>query len=245
MAPADYTVTSTHEPVFVAITSRLGDPTTSLPEVDLDHVLETSPVYDPVPIASQLEQARLLTFEEVIHRHQEEIYRYAVQLTRNRVDADDLYQETLLKAYRAFGRLDGAANHRAWLYRIATNTFLSDRRKLARVDQLDEVMARTIPAAAVDHAASLDARDLLREVAVFVEGLPPKQRAALTLRKYHELGYEEIAAALGSSEAAARASVHAALRKLRERFANQPIVREVIVGGRLPDRAADDLSSGA
>jgi RNA polymerase sigma factor (sigma-70 family) len=105
-------------------------------------------------------------------------------------------------------------------------------------------MARTIPAAAVDHAASLDARDLLREVAHFVEGLPPKQRAALTLRKYHELEYGEIAAVIGSSEAAARASVHAALRKLRERFGDRPMVREVIVGSRLPDRAADDWSSG-
>jgi RNA polymerase sigma factor (sigma-70 family) len=184
------------------------------------------------------------TFEEVVERYQAEIYRYAVQLTRNRTDADDLYQETLLKAYRAFGRLDGAANHRAWLYRIATNTFLSDRRKLARVDHLDDATAQAIPAAAVDHADGLDARDLLREVAVFVEGLPPKQRVALTLRKYHELDYGEIAAALRSSEPAARASVHAALRKLRERFGDRPAVREVIVGDRLPDRAAADPPIG-
>jgi RNA polymerase sigma-70 factor (ECF subfamily) len=161
------------------------------------------------------------SFEEMVARYEAEIYRYAVQLTRNRTDADDLYQETLLKAYRAFDRLDGAANHRAWLYRIATNTFLSDRRKLARVDYLDDATAQAIPAEAGDHADGVDARDLLREVAVFVEGLPPKQRAALTLRKYHELEYADIAAALGSSEAAARASVHEALRKLRECFGDR------------------------
>jgi RNA polymerase sigma-70 factor (ECF subfamily) len=161
------------------------------------------------------------TFEEVVVRYQAEIYRYAVQLTRNRTDADDLYQDTLLKAFRAYGRLDGAANHRAWLYRIATNTFLSDRRKLARVDPLDEAAAEAIPAAATDQAAGLDARDLLREVAMFVDGLPPKQRVALTLRKYHELGYPEIADALRCSEAAARASVHEALRKLRECFGDR------------------------
>lgn len=161
------------------------------------------------------------TFEQVVTRYEAEIYRYAVQLTRNRTDADDLYQETLLKAYRAFGRLDDEANHRAWLYRIATNTFLSDRRKHARVDVLDDAIAQAIPAAAADHAAGLDARDLLQEVAIFVEGLPPKQRVALTLRKYHELGYGEIAAALRCSEAAARASVHEALRKLRECFGDR------------------------
>lgn len=160
-------------------------------------------------------------FEVVLERHQTEIFRYAMQLTRNPADADDLYQETMLKAYRAYGRLDADANVRAWIYRIATNTFLSDRRKHGRVDLLDDIAAQAIPAAQTDHAAKLDARDLLQEVAVFIDGLPPKQRVALTLRKHHELGYAEIAETLRCSEAAARASVHEALRKLRDCFGDR------------------------
>src|SRR5688500_5830899 len=74
----------------------------------------------------------IVTFDDLLTRHQTEIFRYCLQMTRNRADADDLYQETLIKAYRAFGRLDGAANHRAWLYKIATNTFLSGRRRAGR-----------------------------------------------------------------------------------------------------------------
>lgn len=161
------------------------------------------------------------TFEVVLDRYQAEIFRYAMQLTRNPADADDLYQETMMKAFRAYGRLDADANVRAWIYRIATNTFLSDRRKHGRVDLLDDVAAQAIPAAQSDHAAGLDARALLEEVAVFVDQLPPKQRVALTLRKYHELGYAEIADALRCSEAAARASVHEALRKLRDCFGDR------------------------
>jgi RNA polymerase sigma-70 factor (ECF subfamily) len=161
------------------------------------------------------------TFEVVLERYQAEIFRYAMQLTRNPADADDLYQETMMKAFRAYGRLDADANVRAWIYRIATNTFLSDRRKHGRVDLLDDVAAQAIPAAQTDHAAGLDARALLEEVAVFVDQLPPKQRVALTLRKYHELGYAEIADALRCSEAAARASVHEALRKLRDCFGDR------------------------
>jgi RNA polymerase sigma-70 factor (ECF subfamily) len=159
-----------------------------------------------------------ITFDDLLTRYQAELYRFALQLTRNRADADDLYQETLLKAFRAFDRLDGAANHRAWLYRIATNTFLSSRRRAGREELLDEEAAIEIPAEQTDHAASLDARDLLCEVATFVDGLPPKQRVALVLRKYQGLGYDEIAANLETSETAARANVHEALRKLRERF---------------------------
>ena len=180
---------------------------------------------DASPTAAP-EETREATFEEVIDRYQTEIYRYALHLTRDRMDADDLYQETLLKAYRAFGRLDGAAYHRAWLYRIATNTFLSDRRKQGRVACLDDEVVQVIPAAPIDHAAGLDARDALREVVDFIAALPPKQRAALTLRKYHELDYAEIAATLQSSEGAARASVYEALRKLRERFGDRPGERE-------------------
>ncbi|HEY7032547.1 MAG TPA: RNA polymerase sigma factor [Thermomicrobiales bacterium] len=159
-----------------------------------------------------------MTFDGLLTRYQAELYRFALHLTRNRADADDLYQETLIKAYRAFDRLDHAANHRAWLYRIATNTFLSGRRRSAREELLDEEEALDIPAEQTDHAASLDARDLLREVAAFVDGLPPKQRVALVLRKYQGLGYDEIASNLETTAGAARANVHEALRKLRERF---------------------------
>ena len=85
-------------------------------------------------------------FDETLARHGAEIYRYALHLTRNRPDADDLYQETALKAFRAWDRLPCDANHRAWLYRIATNTFLSDKRKTSRLRSLDaDAAAETIP----------------------------------------------------------------------------------------------------
>jgi RNA polymerase sigma-70 factor (ECF subfamily) len=158
------------------------------------------------------------TFDDMVNRYQTEIYRYAMQLTRNRADADDLYQETLIKAFRAFDRLDGTANHRAWLYKIATNTFLTSRRRVNREAPLDEAAELAIPDEPSDRAASLDARDLLREISAFVNLLPAKQRIALILRKYQGLGYREIAANLETTEGAARANVHEAMRKLRDRF---------------------------
>lgn len=160
-------------------------------------------------------------FEDVLAWHATEIYRFALRLTGNRCDADDLYQETMLKAFRAFDRLGPDANHRAWLYRIASNTFITDRRKRDRIDPLDEQASAAIPAAEADHAACLDARALLSEVATFVDALPPKQRIALVLRKHHGLEYDEIAATLACSEAAARGNVHHALRKLQKQFGDR------------------------
>jgi RNA polymerase sigma-70 factor (ECF subfamily) len=172
--------------------------------------------------AAVSEPAGQATFDETLARFGAEIYRFALHLTRNRTDADDLYQETALKAYRAWDRLPCDANHRAWLYRIASNTFLSDKRKTSRLRSLDaEETVESIPAASRDDDGRLDAGNLLREVEVFIGNLPPKQRIALVQRKYLDIGYPEIAATLGCSEEAARRSVHEALRKLRDRFGDR------------------------
>ena len=162
--------------------------------------------------------AILPTFEDLIDRYQREIYRYALHLTRNQADADDLYQDTFLKAYNAFERLDASANFRAWLYRIATNTFLSAKRKAGRERPLDIETDGEVAAAHFDQPASMDAKDLLVEVEQFIQTLPEKQRVALVLRKYQELDYRQIGDVLKCSEDAARANVYEALRKLRACF---------------------------
>ena len=119
--------------------------------------------------AAMSEPAVEATFDETLARHGAEIYRFALHLTRNRTDADDLYQETALKAYRAWDRLPCDANHRAWLYRIASNTFLSDKRKTSRLRSLDaEEAVESIPAASRDDDGRLDAGKLLGEVERFI-----------------------------------------------------------------------------
>jgi len=160
-------------------------------------------------------------FSVMIDRVGGEIYRYAWHLTRNQADADDLYQETLIKAFRAYDKLPADANHRAWMYRIASNTFISDKRKQKRDNPLTEMMEQTLTTGTPDHARGLDARDLLHEVEAFVEQLPPKQRVALVMRKYHGHDYALIAETLDCSEVAARANVHEGLRKLRQAFADR------------------------
>ncbi len=166
-----------------------------------------------------------LCFDELLERYQHEIFRYAVQLTRNTTDADDLYQETMLKAYRAFDRLGPDSNYRAWLYRIATNTFLSQKRKEKRERPFDPVLddhlAVTIRISPLARCPRFVGRrrtlhpDLARETA-----------RGVILRKYQELDYASIAATLNSSEEAARANVYEALRKLRTSFGDPVSGRE-------------------
>src|SRR5205085_8875230 len=80
-------------------------------------------------------------FDGLIHEHQPAVYRFLARLCAgHRQDAEDLCQETFLRAYRAFARLDGEANHRAWLCRIAYNAFLNGRRR-ARPTALPDDLA--------------------------------------------------------------------------------------------------------
>ncbi len=158
-------------------------------------------------------------FERLVEAHSPEIFAYLWRLTRDPQDAEDCLQETFLRAYKAYGRLNGAANQRAWLYRVATNTtltFLTRRRRdQARAEELDP--DRTSGGAGLSDVVVM--QETLEEVARAVERLPARQRAALVMRKYQELEYPEIAQVLGCSQEAARANVYQALRRLRQEVA--------------------------
>lgn len=159
-------------------------------------------------------------FERLVERHGHELFVYLFRMLREAPEAEDCLQETFLRAFRAHGRLDGNANHRAWLYRIATNvalTHLKRRgREAARSVELQPELHDS--ADGRDPSESAERNELLASVAAAVEGLPPKQRAALVLHHYQRLSYAEIASTLGCSTDAARANVHQALKKLREKL---------------------------
>ncbi len=155
-------------------------------------------------------------FEAIVEAHHGEIYRYLRRLTAHASEADDLSQETFLRAYRAYRSLAPEANVRAWLFTIATN--------LARNHFRSEQRRRRAHAAVrlagteADGAAP-DGEALLHEAQARLDGLvaalPLKQRAAFVLRKVHDLEYEAIARSLGCSAESARAHVFQALKKIR------------------------------
>ena len=154
-------------------------------------------------------------FAELVEAHAREIHAFVWRLVREDAESEDVLQSAFLRAFRAYDRLPGGANYRAWLYKIAGNEARTRLRRRARspVELSDD-----FPAAApsVEHQAELQLR--LSEVAQAVEKLPHKQRTSLILRKYQGLGYAEIGEILEVSPEAARANVYQALRKLRARF---------------------------
>ena len=152
------------------------------------------------------------SFEQLVRRHRGEIGAYLRRLLGSESEADDVAQDTWLRAHRAFGRLPADANARAWLSRIATNRALTAlRRRRGSAARAAAVDLETLPARGDD----LEGRIELRRVAGAVAALPPKQRAALVARRFSGLDYAEIALTLGCSPDAARANVYQAIRRLR------------------------------
>ncbi len=153
------------------------------------------------------------SFADLAERHRAEILAYLVRLLGDRVEAEDVCQDVFVRALRAFDRLAGESNTRAWLYRIATNAGLNAARgRRRRRRHAVDVDPDTLPARVV---ALADRRAELFAVARATAALPPRQRAALMLRQFQGLGYAEIAASLGGTAAGARANVYQALKKLR------------------------------
>jgi len=163
-------------------------------------------------------------FETVVAAHHPEIHRYLRRLTARASEADDLSQETFLRAYRAFRELPEDANVRAWLFAIATNLFRNHIRSEKRRSTFHAAVIATRSEAA---GPGPEGEAVYRETHTVIEGvvdaLPLKQRTAFVLRKIHELDYETIARTLDCSADSARAHVFQALRKIRHRLNGQDI----------------------
>ncbi len=144
------------------------------------------------------------TFGELLARHEREIFSYALRLTGSRHDAEDLYQDTFLAAFRAWPppRRD---NERAWLYRIATNKAIDGARRRRVTVAVDDLR---LAAPERDGVTVLDLANAIRL-------LPAGQRAAFVLRTVEGRPYREIALTLECTEEAARTRVSDAVKKVR------------------------------
>ena len=148
-------------------------------------------------------QVHVPPFETFYAEHKQEVLR----LLRRRLasaEAEDAFQETFLRALRAYDRLEHGRHLRAWVLTIASRVAIDATR-------------RTRPRGDLPEQEVSDARPAYADLGDLTDGLPPKERAAVVLRYGYDLTYDEIAAALDSSPAAARQAASSGVRRLRER----------------------------
>jgi RNA polymerase sigma factor (sigma-70 family) len=144
---------------------------------------------------------RIPPFEVFYAENKDEVLRVLRgKLGRDR--ADDAFQETFLRALRAYGRLRHGEHLRAWVLTIASNVTIDAYR-------------RALPPGDMPELSHEDERPAYEQLSDLTDGLPPKERAAVVLRYGYDLGYDEIAAAMASSHVAARQAASAGVRRLR------------------------------
>jgi RNA polymerase sigma factor (sigma-70 family) len=151
-----------------------------------------------------MEAVAIPPFERFYEEHRSDVLR----LLRRRLGADraeDAFQETFLRALRAYGRLDHGEHLRAWVLTIAQNVAL-------------DTLRRTRPTSELVETGTDDASPAYEELAELTDGLGPKERAAVVLRYGYDLSYDQIASALGSSPDAARQAASTGVRRIRRRI---------------------------
>ncbi len=156
-------------------------------------------------------------FDEIVRRHQRSIYQLCYRYVGNHEDANDLAQDVFLRAYRGLKTYKGDASLSTWLYRIGVNVCLNKvTSKAPRLDRMQSLDAVQHPDTRDEHAEdALLRKERAARVREAIATLPPKQRATLILRMYHDLPHEEIANLLGSSVGASKANLFHALNRLR------------------------------
>jgi RNA polymerase sigma factor (sigma-70 family) len=146
--------------------------------------------------------ATIPPFETFYAEHAAEV----LGLLRRRVGrdrADDAFQETFLRALRAYGRLRHGEHLRSWVLTIAARVAIDLHRRAGE------------PAEELPELEHVDGRPAYEELAFLTDTLPPKERAAVVLRYGYDLDYDQIAAALDSSPVAARQAASSGVRRLR------------------------------
>jgi RNA polymerase sigma-70 factor (ECF subfamily) len=175
---------------------------------------------DAPAILARARQGDSDAFRALVEQHSRSAFRLAFRMTGNEQDAEDVVQESLLKAYRYLGRFETRADFGTWLYRIVANCALDSIR--SRQSRLKHTWNESFEPAAMTHASDgpgperlAESSEMKRHVEAALQGLSPLERAAFSLRHYEGRTIGEIGGVLGLGTSAAKQAVFRAVRKLR------------------------------
>jgi len=163
-------------------------------------------------------------FGELVSRYETKVYNLALRMVRNPEDAEDVLQDTFLRAYRGIKSFQGASTFSTWIYRITANSALMRlRKKQLPTVSIEDQDERETPVSIADWTPGpverLLTQELQHEMDEAIEALPPEFRQVFILRDVEELSNAEVAEILDLSVAAVKSRLHRARLKVRNRLA--------------------------
>jgi RNA polymerase sigma-70 factor (ECF subfamily) len=173
----------------------------------------------------------MLNFQELYESHSAEVYRFALWLTGDAFEAEDITADTFVRAW-ARNRAIRTETLRAYLFTIARNAYLERLRKGKRQVELDDVYPDPTPGP----EALLESRSELSEIKGILLTLPEIDRTAFILRVQHELPYAEIARVLDLSISAAKVKVHRVRKKLLVTILGKTILNKTTLDKKSRDK---------
>lgn len=164
------------------------------------------------------------TLEDLVVHHQEPLFAFLYRMCGESDLAEELMQETFVRAFEAAKRYRPEASVRTWLFSIAANLVRDRWRRRARRGEdlpLDDQLTVAAPATTEDEALRLISYEAVRTA---LPRLPVEQRSALILRYYHDLSYEEIARVLACPIGTVRSRIHNGLARLKRLLLSKEVV---------------------
>ena len=160
-------------------------------------------------------------FAVIVDRYKKQVYSITYSMTRNHADADDLSQDTFIKAYQNLRKFKLGTNFRSWLSRIAVNSCIDHLRHKKRFseDSLD-AQAEVLPDGNPGPQGELESGELMENITEAVDSLPQSQRIVVVMREMQGYGLKEIAEILKCSESTVRWRLHYARKKLQKKLQN-------------------------
>lgn len=162
-------------------------------------------------------KTRMMAFAEMVKDLTPQLYAHIRRIVQYHDDADDVLQNTFMKAWQALDNFRGDCQISTWLYRIALNESLSLLQRTHTderlSDEVNEGCARSL-----ESDVYFDGDDLELKLQKAIASLPDKQRIVFNLRYFDEMKYSEMSSLLSTSEGALKASYHLAVKKIEQYF---------------------------
>ena len=159
-------------------------------------------------------------FRLLIRQYKEQLYYVIRRIVLDHEDADDIFQNTMIKIFRNIDRFEQKSSLYTWMYRIASNEAISFLRSQKRLATLGDSMSEEVSERLLAADPYFDGDEIQKELVKAVAALPEKQREVFQLKYYDDMKYSEMSKLLHTSEGALKASYFHAVRKIESHLNN-------------------------